>query len=280
MKQLKNELLLAVGMISMALTVGACSKGNSSSNNDSGGVGSDILLIPSDTGFLDGSNEAGVLGPWYAYGDGYADGSSVYGTPPGKCQAAAHTDCSQFETPTPAMPFPPDSSGAMCAKGHAAVVADGANGPDYSNIFGAAIALDLNNAGTDDGGTGLKGSYDPTAHTPVITGVSFDIDNPPPNAFRVELPTNASAGGAMGGGTDNDAAWWGGATLNASPVKRGHNVFKWSEVGGPLYLITPTNNPPPFDVTKLTSIKFHVVTNATAAVEFNFCISNLALTTN
>jgi hypothetical protein len=276
MKQpMQNLLLVCLG--SVALAAGACG----SKSGGGGGGGSSIAILPTDTGYVDGTNEAGVIGPWYAYGDGY-DNSAVAGQ--GPCQTNGHTSCSMFTTPTPGQPFPPSdiATGKMCTAGTAAQVVAatmGANAGmlDYGNIYGAAIALDLN-APPNDGGTdtsGLKMSYDvtSTAGHPAITGVSFDIDTPPTNALRVEFPTNAMPGGTAnpGSGTDNNAAWWGGATANTSPVKAGTNTFTWDDVGGPMYI----SNPPAFDKTKITSIKFHVVTNGTAAVPFMFCISNL-----
>jgi hypothetical protein len=278
-----NFALVLIGTATLAVAACSSSKSSGPSEGGTGGTsgGGGIVLLPSDTGYLDGTNAAGVLGPWYAYADGYSD-AGVFGA--GKCQAMNHMDCSKFDTPMPGMPFAPSdvTTGKMCATGHAAIVGtlpDGVNF-DYSNVYGAAIAVDLNNMGAGDSGVNptTKGSYDPTTKTPPITGIAFDIDMPPTNAMRVELPTNAAPGGAAGGGTDNDAAWWGGGTGNTSPIKKGHNSFKWADVGGPSYLMNPP--PPAFDKTKITSIKWHVVTSTSAAIDFSFCVSNLTMLTN
>jgi hypothetical protein len=273
MKQFKNELSL-VFVAAVALTAGACSSTSSKSDGGpgTGGASGGCVLTPSATGFVSGT-DCGAMGPWYAYADGYDDAGNyggVTGTP-AKCQMAGHTDCSKFTTPTPGTTFPPSASGAMCTAGTVAQVPAMGASFDYSNVYGAAIALDLNNMGAGDSGVNAatKPAYDPTTKSPPIKGVAFDIDTPPLNALRVELPTDAALPG-----TSNDAAWWGGGSTNASPVVPGHNTFKWADVGGPMYLTSP----PAFDVTQVTSIKFHIISNNSAAVPFSFCVSNLTLT--
>jgi hypothetical protein len=163
----------------------------------------------------------------------------------------------------------------MCASGTAARVVTDTASPtavDYSGIWGAVIALGFN--GYTNGIAALPGSgYDAPAHG--IVGVSFDIDTVPSTggalAFRVEFPT-----AAVPGVTDTDSAYWDGATSNTSPVTVGKNVILWSNVLGPMYEISA----PPFDPTQLVAIQFHVITNATTAVPFNFCISNLTALTS
>jgi hypothetical protein len=242
---------------------------------DRGGAGGVLAepIIPTDTGYVDGTNAAGVIGPWYSFADSYDD-DGVAGQ--GPCDKAGHADCSILTTPIPGQPFPPSDldTGKMCASGIAAqVVVNAATGAeDYANITGAGIALDLNRQPT---ATRMPYDVTDTSAHPAIIGVSFDIDAPPPNAVRVEFPTSAMPGADAGLGTDNEPAWWGGATANTSPVKMGTNTFTWAEVGGPMAL----TNPPAFDDTKILSIRFHVVSNASAAIDFSFCVSNLRFNT-
>jgi hypothetical protein len=235
-----------------------------------GGSSGGILLLPDSKGFIDGTNAAGVIGSWYAFADGYGDGASVVGA--GPCQLAGHTDCSYFNTPVPNTPFAPDPQGAMCAAGHAAMVPLMGTTFDYTNVYGAEITLDFNVPPPRNGGPAVKQPYDAIDRTPSIRGIAFDIDTPPANAMRVELPTSA-----VPGTTDANAAYWGGRSTNASPVLAGHNAFFWTDVGGPMSSFL---SPPAFDPTKLLSLRFHVITNGAAAFSFNFCISNLTLLTN
>ena len=116
----------------------------------------------------------------------------------------------------------------------------------YSSIWGNVIGFDFNDpeppagdAGLDGGDSGvaraeagaggwtlrnaagrtnerppgsrreppMKGQYNAPAHG--VTGVAFDIDNPPGPNFRVEFQTL---------GTENNAAYWNGAVSQSSPA--------------------------------------------------------------
>jgi hypothetical protein len=267
MKKPSIYVSMIVGMAAMA-NVG-CSKSN---GNGDGGGGSGIALMPSADGFFDGTNEAGILGAWYSYGDYFGGTPTMAGM--GDCPVKGmftQTQCSTITTPVPGAVFT-NTGGKMCTSGTAAkVINDGAGAPAYSAIWGTGIGFDLNNAGTDDGGTGVKGTWDATAHG--VTGFSFQIDSPPIGGqMRVEFPTNA-----FPGTTDINAAYWGGATMNLSPfTMAGTYSFKWSEVGGPMYLAGAS----PFDNTKILSMQFHVVTNTSSTIDFNYCISNLKALTD
>jgi len=256
MKKLSISFLLTFGVIA------ATSMGCGSSK---GGGGKGIPLVASDIGFFDGSNEAGVLGAWYSYGDWYNPAPGA-----GDCAVMGMftaDQCSQITTPVPGQPFTNAGDGKMCTKGTAAkVIADSTGATAYSAIWGAGIGFDLNNGGTDDGGTGMKAAWDATAH--MVTGFSFNIDSPPVGGqMRVEFPTNAATGV-----TDINSAYWGGETMNLSPfTKAGTWSFHWADVGGPMYL-TPHMA---FDKTKIISMQFHVVTNTSSAIPYTFCISNL-----
>jgi hypothetical protein len=191
----------------------------------------------------------------------------------GDCPKAGFTmaQCSNITMPVPGAVFT-NTGGKMCTSGTAAkVIMDGAGMTAYSAIWGTGIGFDLNNAGTDDGGTGVKGTWDAAAKG--VTGFSFTIESPPIGGqMRVEFPTNA-----IPGTTDINAAYWGGATMNLSPfTTSGTYSFKWSDVGGPMYLAGAS----PFDNTKILSMQFHVVTNTSSTIAFDYCISNLKALTD
>lgn len=265
MKKLSMSLFLTLVAFTSAAGTG-CSSSGGSKNPGTGGSGGTNMnaLVPNADGFFDGSNSAGIVGAWYAYGDwwGNAADPSMPISGMGDCPTkGGYTvdQCSAITTPTPGQPFA-NTGGTMCTSGTVAKVID----MMYSAIWGAGIGFDLNNAG-NDGGTG-KNAWDAGAHN--VTGFSFHIDTPPTGGqMRVEFPTNA-----VPGTTDINAAYWGGAGNNLSPIKNGGDYsFHWADVGGPMYLSAPT----PFDKTKIQSMQFHVVSNTMSTIPFTYCISNL-----
>jgi hypothetical protein len=135
--------------------------------------------------------------------------------------------------------------------------------PDYSNIFGAGIGLDLNNPGGANG----KGVFN--AMTKGVTGISFDIDAPPLSGLRVEFPTTKTDGSTAG------AEYWGATPGYAnSPVVAGTNTIHFMpDVKGP----GPAAMATTFDPSVLESIQFHIPTTAAAGASYTFCISNLKL---
>ena len=259
----KLSIILTLAFVAGTATTNT---GCGSSPGGSSGGGGDPLT-PSDMGFFDGTNKAGILGAWYSYGDWWGGTPTMSGG--GDCPAAGFTqaECSDIQTPMPGAPFT-NTGGSMCTTGTVAKVANmpGTTTPAYSAIWGAGIGFDMNNGGTDDGGTGVKQAWD--ANAAGVTGFSFHIDMPPTGGqMRVEFPTNA-----MPTVTDINAAYWGGATTDLSPFTKGGDYsFKLSEVGGPHY----ATNPPAFDPTKILSMQFHVVANTSSTVPFMYCISNL-----
>jgi hypothetical protein len=259
MKHLLNCLSLL--LLGSAVVVAGCSTSSNAPTDGSTGAGGSsavekgVLLVPDATGWVDKgvTMTTMIQGAWYGYGD-LAD-----------CTAAGHptTACSVIDKPTLGS-FPQDVPGSMCTSGTAAVVPTSA---DYSAIWGAGIALDLNSAG-GDASTTVKVPYNAPANG--VIGFSFDINVAPPlSGMRVEFPTPA---------TSSAAAYWNGGdpTAGNSPVKMGHNVILWAKVGGPSY----ATNPPLFDPTMINSIQFHIPTNITSTVPFNYCISNLTALTN
>src|SRR6266540_753751 len=261
MKKFSLHMFLSAVGLAAALNIG-CSSGTKD-------PGAGIPLMPSTDGFFDGSNEAGILGAWYSYGDWYGGMPATGGM--GDCKVKGGFDqavCSVIETPIPGEKF--TNTGKMCTKGTAAKVVNDSTGMfAYSAIWGAGIGFDMANAGTDDGGTGEKGTWDATAHN--VVGFSFHIDMPPVGGqMRVEFPTYA-----IKGTTDINSAYWGGATMGLSPFKTAgdysfmfDDVPAGSGVGGPMYLMAAAT---PFDRTKIVSMQFHVVTNTSSPVPFDYC---------
>jgi len=259
--------LLTLGAIAMAAntttSVGCSSGGSGGGTGTAGASGNSVELVPNADGFFDGTNGAGIMGAWYSYGD-------YYNPTPGSGDCVVMggftaAECSNITTPVPGEPFA-NTGGTMCTAGTVAktIPMAGSTTPAYSAIWGAGIGFDLNNAG-NDGGTG-KNAWDATAHG--ITGFSFHIDSPPVGGqMRVEFPTNATPGT-----TDINAAYWGGAGANLSPITTGKDYsFHFTDVGGPQYLASPL----PFDKTKIVSMQFHVVAGTSSSIPFQYCISNL-----
>jgi len=280
MKKLTLSLCTLTGVLALAAGgSGGCSStgGNSGTGGSTGNGGaSGIDLTPTSTGFVTG-NSAGIIGPWYAYGDsvGSAADTTTTDAVNSDCQKKGGfpaSACSVITSPTPGQPFMPDgTTGAMCTSGTAALVMNGTSGTaDYSNLWGAGIALDLNNPGGD---AGMKGSWDGSAYT----GFSFDFSGSmiPNKAIRVNFPFVNEHG------TDSPYYLGGGLTAQTySITTAGHYTVHWADIGGPKYLSDQNITPPPFDKTKIQSIQFQVTTNASTTTPYNFCINNLTLLTN
>jgi len=267
MKKFSMSLLLTMFALTSAAEIGTgCSSGGGKGGSGGDGGMNPGAIVPNADGFYDGTNSAGILGAWYAYGDWWGNPDPTMAAMPiagmGDCPTKGmytEAQCSSIMTPTPGTPFA-NTGGTMCTTGTVAKVID----MMYSAIWGAGIGFDLNNAGAD-GGTG-KNAWDATMHN--VTGFSFHIDTPPTGGqMRVEFPTNA-----VPGTTDINAAYWGGEGNNLSPIKNGGDYsFHWADVGGPMYLSPHM----PFDKTKIQSMQFHVVSNTSSTIPFTYCISNL-----
>ena len=223
----------------------------------------EVALLPSADGFV--NSALGVVGAWYAYGDGN-DGAN-----PGVCQTVGMhqtAECSVITAPVPGMPFAPmgASLAQMCTSGTVAKVINFGDPPaaDFSNIFGAGIGLDLNNPGLD-GGTGVKMPFN--ASSKMVIGISFTLDAVPSTGLRVEFPFGTAATAA--------GVWKPNATTFASPVTAGHNILLFANVKQPSYV--KMADMIPFDPTTLTSIQFHIPTTASVANAYHFCIDNLSL---
>ena len=259
------------------LVDGDCSSGSlaldnieirASTPSQDAGASPGIAIAPDGTGTFDGTNAAGVIGAWGSTGD-YYDANATAGAGTCPTDGFPQSQCSTINAPTPGMAFLPDPTGrGMCTSGVAAqAIPDDGGQPAYSFIWGNFVFFDLNHPPSPDAGidagTGPM-AYDAPAHG--ITGFAFDLEGTV-NELRVEFPTQA---------TWNGPAYWEGATANVSPVSGpGHYEIRWADVGGPSYLAAP----PPFDPRTLESIRFHVISVASAATPYSYCIKNTVLLT-
>lgn len=240
--------------------------GGSSSTGTGGSSGNltGVTLVPSATGWIDKTdvgNTIMVQGAWYPYGDSYGEA---------KCTSAtfgkhAAGDCSVITMPDPVGTGFPNTAGSMCTTGTAAKVLDivGMTGmPDYSNMWGAGIGLDLNASGGD---LSTKSPYNATMAG--VTGISFKIDTVPLSGLRVEFPMPLTNGNPAG------SDYWGASSsYPASPAQPGLNVIRWADVKSPA---AATASPVAFDPTQIESIQFHVPSSTSAASPYSFCISEL-----
>ena len=260
----------SAGTTSSSAGTTSSSAGTTSAGGGSA-TGSEVALASDPTGYVD-LPTLGIMGAWYSYGDGIgSDGK----TATGNCEAKGMhmvSECSNITTPTFGSFANMNSS--MCTAGTVAKVINlvGMTGCpatstacDYSNIFGAGIGLDLNNAG-GDAGTG-KMPYDAAAAG--VIGFAFDIDTVPLAGIRVEFPTPAT--------TDTSGIWKpaGSAANYVSPVKAGHNVILFTDITQPDYVKPPMA----FDPKSILSVQFHVPTATSGSAMYSFCISNFSAVT-
>jgi hypothetical protein len=270
----RPNLIAVVGVVA-ALLGAACSTPSQRQPDAGDTVGEPlpIVLIPTDTGFvMDGTS--GVVGAWYAYGDGVGPNANATTTDQMHSDCIAKggfqpSDCTQIATPTPGQAFVPDAmTGGMCTSGVAAKVLAGPSGSfDYADLWGGGIALDLNNPGGD---AGVKSTFDLSRYT----GISFGFSGAqiPVGKVRVNFPFLGEHG--------QDSPYYKGATIDNSMLTNNAIVtIRWADVGGPAYLLSqmPAVTPPPFDPTQVFSIQWQVFTNTSTATPYQFCVTNLAL---
>ncbi len=286
MKNLTHSLCILTG--ALALAAGACSSSSGGSTTGTGGTGGggssthpgEQLINIAPTGFAM-DMPTGIIGALYSYGDSVgpnanlANGDDHANSDCIKKGGFTQSQCSQIVAPPPGKPFNADASGAFCTNGTATVVLNGSNSmPDYTDMWGAGISLDLNNPGGD---AGVKMDWNGSNYA----GVAFDIapgadtslGGIPSTAMRVNFPFTGEHG------TDSPYYLGDMRTNSNLPAKGGHVVIHWSDVGGPMYLASQGVTAPKFDVTKIQSIQLQVFTNTTTATPYNFCISNLAVLT-
>jgi hypothetical protein len=229
--------------------------------SEAGGGCTTVPLTPTATGYVD-TTSLNIVGAWFAYGDNI--GTS--GAPPGPCTSTGMhpaSACSTITSPPPASDggtasFPQQTPGTMCLSGTAAEVIG--TPPDYSNIFGIGIGLDLNNP------SGTPATFNASANH--VTGFQFNVSGLPTGTVRVELQEPA---------TDKTGDAWSYTLTAAGPV----TVQLASGTGAgqlsPAFTPPTGTTQPPFDPTTLEAIQFHVVTSTTGAVPVSsFCVSDLA----
>lgn len=253
---------------------GTGGSGASGTGGSGGGTNRNVTLVPNDTGWVDGmaeGNTVGVQGAWYPYGDQYGVAKCL--------NVGMHdpSECSTITSPNPQLSGFPNENGVMCTTGEVAVVLNCGPGipacaegtPDYSNIWGAGIGLDLNAEGATDAGPGAKSPYNPDVHH--VVGVAFDLDRIPLNKLRVEFPMELPDGSSTEDHLDGSPYWDADDRYPPSPVVVGRNEFRWTDVAAP----RPENYT--FDRKKILAIQFHVpaVVSGTERSPYEFCISNL-----
>jgi hypothetical protein len=237
-----------------------------------GGAGtpSGITLVPDRSGWVDPmaeGNTIGVQGAWYPYGDRYGVAKCI--------NVGMHlpAECSSISMPDPLLAGFPNEDGIMCTAGETAVVLPCGAGvpgciagsPDYSNIWGAGIGLDLNAEGGD---AGAKHPWNATEHG--VTGIAFDLDEVPAPGLRVEFPIVLPDTSTTEDHVDGSPYWGATSSFPPSPVKVGRNELRFSGVSGPRSSYT-------FDATKILAIQFHVpaITVGSTRGAYRFCIENL-----
>lgn len=237
-----------------------------------------VTLVPDASGWIGRGAEGNgiaVQGAWYPYGDKYGEA---------KCTMVglhAPEECSTITSPDPLVPGFPNTDGEMCTSGETAVVLGCKEGvprctlgsPDYSNMWGAGIGLDLNAEGAPSGEPAPKAPWNPDEQG--VVGIAFDIDVVPPPGLRVEFPIVLPDGSTTENHVDGSPYWGAKSNYPNSDVKPGRNQFRWAEVA------VPTMNYA-FDRTQILSIQFHVpaVTTGANRGAYSFCVKNLTFLTN
>ena len=207
----------------------------------------------------------GIVGGWYAYGDGYG----TNGLPPGQCEMGGYmpSQCSTITFPPPPLPLATDAGlgaypqggpdggnpGAICLSGTAAQVTPY---PQGGAIYGIGLGFDLNNT------AGTPSAYNAASHA--IVGFSFTVSGVPtgPGAqVLVEFPTSETTKEPPSTIVTAD----GPVTVLFSDFPR--NV---TCVCG-----CPVN--PALDGSQLLSVRFHVTTDTIAAFPVDpMCVSGFA----
>jgi hypothetical protein len=230
-----------------------------------------VTVVPDTSGWVDRAaswNGIGIQGAWYPYGDQYGKA---------KCTTVGlhmPSECSSISAPDPLLTGFPNDGGIMCTRGEVAAIVPckpnvprcNVGTPDYSNVWGAGIGLDLNALGADQGG--VKSPWDPDANG--VTGVRFTIDRLPAARLRVEFPIQLPDATTTEDHLDGSPYW--GATPDYPPsqVVVGSNQFRWSDVRAPKSTYV-------FDRKKIVAIQFHVPAAPLHAARsaYEFCISGL-----
>jgi len=249
-------------------TGGSKGTGGGSGSGGSSGGGNEKVLTPGDTGYVMDA-DTGIMGAWYIY----ADNLGSNGKPPGNCQMKGmhpDSDCSTImyaATATLSEGFPQDTPGKMCIKGTAAKVINMGTSPDYSNIFGIGMGLDLNNAGMGS----TKMPFDLVAKK--ITAFKFTLSGVPiGSGLRVEFPTTETEAAGQDSYASSKATKDGDFTVSMAPDSDTSTGPANSDLK-PSFTLSPE---PDFNPAHVLSIQVHVATNVTGSTDVsNLCISNL-----
>jgi len=260
-----------------------------------------VPLTATSTGYVSpttGSppNTVGIVGSWYAYGDGWGtegyDGGTGAAGERGNCELIGRfppSDCSSITSPLPPFPgggpAPPGYANAFpvtgsieaqtfCLSGTGAVVLtpDGGTSPDYGDIYGIGLGLDFNNI------DGVVSGYNARAYH--VIGVQFTVSAKGPfPPLRVEFPTTDTEGN----GASSDP-------YDFSPTANGTYTVFWTALETPYPPVVGTNvsylplagtTQPVFNPSHLLSIQFHVPTNTLATVPVSdLCVSSLSAITS
>lgn len=265
MKQRTNTNLLSFITLSLGIAAAAgCAAEPKATGDGGGGAGggsavAGVVLVPDETGWIDGmatGNTVGVQGAWYPYGDAYGEA---------KC-LIAHTaaECSVIMTPDPVATGFPNQGGMMCTSGSVAQVLG--TPPDYANMWGAGIGLDLNATG---GANSVKEPWNADMYG--VKGISFVLDKVPVPGLRVEFPIPSTEGGTAG------SNYWGATgSYPNSNVKAGVNVIRWDAVKAP---VGAMGTEAPNHQQMLLAIQFHVPSTPAARGMYDFCVSELKFLT-
>jgi hypothetical protein len=259
------------GVVSSGTTGGIPSGTNSGGTSSGISAPPDVLPV-GPTGYVDDSEVSGIVGAWYGYGDMWG----MNGSPPGNCQTLGgfmDSQCSTITFPMPLMldaggdaaavaVFPPSAMG-MCLTGQTAkaIPKVGSTSPDFTDIFGIGIGLDLNNMG------GTKLPFDANAHH--VIGFAGTITGVPAGGIRVEFPTTQTTNGFQDSWSivvTSDGPFTADLTTAAGDPHKLTPSFK-----------VPTGmTEPPFDPTMLLSIQFHVPTISITGIPVTMlCVNNL-----
>lgn len=234
-------------------------------------MGTPVLINPDATGFVS-APMLGIQGAWYAYSDGMGpDGMSATSDCVAKGMHLA-SECSTVTTP--AFGSFPNTAGRMCTSGTVAQVISRTTGSmlcpitsadcDFTNMFGAGIGLDLNDAGAD-GGMG-KLPFDAVAAK--IIGIQFTLEMPTLTGLALEFPTDTTA--------DFPAIWKQQKARNyGSPLVEGLNTVLFKDAIQPDFVMPRMA----LDPSRLVSIQFHVLSAPLSSAAYSFCISGLSVLT-
>jgi hypothetical protein len=247
----------AVGCLLLLPAAAACdngSGGHSTGSNDSGltpnGTGGGTPGTDAPTGMPTVGTPVQLIPDATGWVDGQGNTVGIQGA------WYAYDDCTNSpanctKNHTPAAGSFDNTGGKMCTKGTTVAVMAQA---DFSTQWGAGIALDLNNSG---GTNGQKMPYN--AQTNNVIGFSLTVTGTAPG-LRINI-TSVPAG---------DNAHFVTATVP------GDNTVLFSKAKQGSWVTSKI----PLDTTQLLAIQFQIPTVMSKAVDFDFCIENLAALTN